>query len=453
MKFTRSLRSLLLASTPLLGLAQSYPLSENTWSNPDFVSRFMGTYGFDTERTPTITSEEKVIFETIAPLISSDPAQAIATLEASLTPESSAALIYTLANLQFQSGKLEAATSSYTKAIKAFPNFLRAYRNLGIVYVQMAKFDQAVPMLLKALELGGQGADLYGMLAYSYLSLGNTEAALRSYEQALFFQPESRDWRMGKVQCLVNLGRQAEAIAMIDDLLKVYPEQTELLLLQSNAYIAQNDPASAAATLEILRAAGKATTNATVLLGDIYLNFNQPDLALDLYQEAAVRADLPVDRGLRIARRLANLSAWTELDRFLADWEGAAAAKFSPAAKFDVLNLKAQSDLAQDRAAAAADKLAQVVEADPLNGKALLLLADFHWQEGDVERAALYFERAGKVKEFTHDALVQHARMLVSLRDYDKAVPLLERAQSLEPKPYIAQYLEKVSGAALAAAN
>lgn len=452
MKFSRTL-CLLLASTPLLGLAQSYPLSENTWSNPDFVARFMGTYGFDTERTPTITSEEKVLFETIAPLIASNPAQAITTLETSLTPESSAALVYTLGNLQFQSGDLTKASATYQKAIKAFPNFLRAYRNLGIVYVQQGKFAEAVPMLLKALELGGQGADLYGMLAYSYLSINNTEAALRAYDLALFFQPDSRDWRMGKVQCLVNLGRQDEAIAMIDDLLKSFPDQTDLLLLQSNAYIAKNDPASAAATLEILRATGKATTNATVLLGDIYLNFNQPDLALDLYREAAARADLPVDRGMRIARRLANLSAWSELDAFLGEWEPAATAKFTPDAKLEVLNLKAQSDLAQDRVDAAAGKLAQVVEANPLNGRALLLLADYHWKQGDIERAALYFERAGKVSEFAHDALVQHARMLVSQRDYDKAVPLLESAQSLEPLAHIAQYLEKVSGAALAAAR
>lgn len=450
MKLTRSLLLLLLAA-PLSSRAETFPLSENTWSNPDFVARFMGTYGFDTERTPSITSEEKVVFESIAPLIASNPAQAIAALKAALTPQSSPALIYTLANLYFQSGELKAAETAYVDAIRKFPNFLRAYRNLGIVYVQEGNFAQATPMLLKALELGGQGADLYGMLAYSYLSLGNTEAALRAYEQALFFQPDGRDWRMGKVQCLVNLGRQDEAIKMIDGLIKEFPQQTDLLLLQSNAYIAKNDPASAAATLEILRASGHANTNATVLLGDIYLNFNQPDLAIELYREAASQADLSADRALRIAHRLANLGNWQDLDVFFAELSAKAPQKFGAANQLEVLNLTAQSDLAQGRTDAAAGKLAKVVEADPLNGKALLLLADYYWKQEDVSRAELYFERAAKVPAFAADALVQRARMLVSLKEYDKAVPLLELAQSLSPKTYIAQYLEKVSGAALAA--
>ena len=41
----------LLCGVSCLG-AQSYPLSENTWSNPEFVDRFLGTYGFDTEKHP-----------------------------------------------------------------------------------------------------------------------------------------------------------------------------------------------------------------------------------------------------------------------------------------------------------------------------------------------------------------------------------------------------------------
>jgi len=450
MKLTRSI-ALLLAAVPSLCPGQTYPLSENTWTNPGFVARFMGTYGFDTERTPSITTEEKTTFETIAPLIASSPAEAITALKLALKPESSAALIYTLANLYFQSGDLDAAAASYTDAIKKFPNFLRAYRNLGIVHVQQGRFAEATPMLLKTIELGGQGADVYGMLAYSYLNLNNTEAALRSYEQALFFQPTSRDWRMGKVQCLVNLGRQDEAITMIDGLLTDFPDQTDLLLLQSNAFIARNDPASAAATLEVLRSTGKSNTNATVLLGDIYLNFNQPDLAIGLYREAAAKTDLGTDRAMRIARRLAGMALWKELDTYLADLDARPSTNLAPAAQLDLLNMKAQSDLAQGRVDAAAGKLARVVETDPLNGRALLLLADFHWKKGEIEQAELFFERAGRINDFAPEALVQRARMLVSQRDYSKAVPLLERAQSLAPKAHIAQYLEKVSGAALAA--
>ena len=434
-------------------LAQVYPLSENNWANPEFVQRFVGSYGFDTAITPSITTEEKAIFEKIAPLIGGNPVQAITEIKAVLKPESSAALLYTLANLHFQSGQLKEAESAYRDAIKKFPNFLRAYKNLGIAYVQAGRFEDATTMLLKAIELGGQGADVYGMLAFSYLNLGNSVSALQAYEQALFFQPVSRDWQMGKVQCLMNLSRHDDAIAMIDQLVEQYPEQQDLLMLQANAYVAKNDPLNAAATLELVRASGKASTHALILLGDIYLNYGQADLALDLYRDAAQREDLDAERRLRIARRLAAMRLWTQLDAYLLALSTLDPTSLPTADRMEILNLEAQSDLAQDRTEAAADKLAQVVQHDPLNGRALLLLADYHWKRDELARAELYFDRAGRLDAFASEALIQHARMAVAQRDFQKAVPLLEKAQVLQPQAHIAQYLDRVSAAARTAAR
>ncbi len=450
MKFVSKIYLLIAAVLAGTAQAQVYPLTENAWSNPEFVQRFLGSYGFDTNVTPSITTEEKVVFEKISAFIAGNPAQAINELNLALKPESSAALIYTLANLHFQTGNLAEAQSQYEAAIKKFPNFLRAYKNLGIVHVQAGRFAEALPMLLKTLELGGQGADVYGLLAYSYLNHGNSIAALRAYEQALFFEPESRDWRMGRVQCLMNLGRYTEAVGVIDDLVEQFPQQKDLLMLQANAYIATEQTQDAAATLEILRASGGATPASLALLGDIYLNFTQPDLALSVYTEALLMKDLGRDRILRIARRLASVGAWSQLDTYLGAIGPQDRTAMTDSDQLDLLNLHAQSDLAQNRSESAAEKLTQVVSRDPLNGRALMLLADYHWNQTEIEKAEIYYERAAKVEAVAPDALVQHARMLVSQRAFQKAVILLERAQSLRPQPFVAQYLEKVSAAARA---
>jgi tetratricopeptide (TPR) repeat protein len=456
MKLKPALRHLVLlavtATAAPLG-AQVYSLTENTWSNPEFVKRFTGSYGFDTNVTPSITSEEKTAFEKLAPVIGTNPTQAIADLKAGLKPDSSPALVYTLANLYFQTGQLKEAETHYLDAIRKFPNFLRAYKNLAIVYIQESRFADAVPPFLKTIQLGGQGGDVYGMLGYAYLNSSNSVAALRAYEQALFFEPHSRDWRMGRVQCLMNLNRYDDAIGVIDDLVEQFPNQKDLLLLQANAYIAKSRPEDAAATLEVLRSSGGANNNALALLGDIYLNLQQADLALGVYEEALEGRDLSPDRALRIARRLAAVSAWSQLDQYLASLEQKQLAAAQGALEFELLSLRAQSDLAQDRIDAAAGKLARVVDHDPLNGRALLLLADYHWRKDEIERAELYFERAARVEAFTAEALTQHARMFVGLRDFRRAVPLLERAQTLKLQPHIAQYLERVSAAARTAAR
>ncbi|MCD8482235.1 MAG: hypothetical protein LR015_05940 [Verrucomicrobia bacterium] len=111
------------------------------------------------------------------------------------------------------------------------------------------------------------------------------------------------------------------------------------------------------------------------------------DLALQSYRSIAEDSELSVDRAFRIARRLASSAAWNEVEAFLDLVEANPSADFSPAEQIEILNLRAQSDLALNKASSAAERLARVVELDPLNGKALLLLGNYHWTQGNAERA------------------------------------------------------------------
>jgi Tfp pilus assembly protein PilF len=115
-----------------------------------------------------------------------------------------------------------------------------------------------------------------------------------------------------------------------------------------------------------------------------------------------------------------------------------------------LLNLQAQVALGRNDDARAAAILESVVARDPLNGRAILLLADYHAKQGDVDRAELYYTRAASVAATEVEALIQHARLLVSRRDFARATHLLSRAQSLRPQNHVAAYLAKVEAAASA---
>ncbi len=428
------------------GWAQVFPLTENSWSNPDFVKRFMGSYGVDTDRTPSISTDESAVFQAIAPLIESNPREAIRQLQVATTPTSSGAMNFTLGNLFLQESQVDQARREYREAIRKFPNFLRAYKNLGIAAVQANDFTEARTMLLKTIELGGVGDDVYGLLGYIYMNQSNPSAALIAYEQALFFKPSSRDWRLGRVQALSELGRSEDVIGTIDQLIQEFPTMTSLYMMQANAFVQAGRTADAAATLEVLRARNDAGANALLLLGNIYLNFGQIDLAAEVYGEVASSAGVSADRLLRIAQQLAAAGAWTEVDKYVAIVESKGPT-LSNAESLSLLNIKAQSDLSQGRSAEAAAKLDEVVSRDPLNGRALVLLANYFWKGGEIERAEIYFERAAKVDSVAADALVDHARLLVSLREFRKAVPLLERAQLINPRSHIAAFLDRVASA------
>lgn len=438
---------LVLAAAALPGLAGVLPLQDNRWDNPAFVAAFTGTYGFDTERNPGISAEEKKLFETITPLIGSRPDEAVTLLTAAITPASSGALDYTLANIHFQAGRAPEAIAAYRAALKKFPNFVRAHRNLGMLFVQQGQFAEALPELQQAAATGGLDGSILGLIGYCYLNLGRTASALDAYRLALIFEPASRDWRLGKAQCLLLIGENKEGIAMLDEMLAEQSGEATLLLLQANAFLADGQAEKAAANIQVVRALGKASAESLVLLGDIFINQGNTAVAVDAYLAALDAGKLGTERELHLVRALAARSAWAEADVVLQRIrKGASDA--SAAASLELMNLEAQVALGRDDDARAAEILEGVVAKDPLNGRALLLLADYHAKQDDIERAELYYERAARVTDTAPDALIQHARLLVSRRDFAKAAQLLTRAQSLRPQAHVAAYLSKVETAA-----
>jgi Flp pilus assembly protein TadD len=88
--------------------------------------------------------------------------------------------------------------------------------------------------------------------------------------------------------------------------------------------------------------------------------------------------------------------------------------------------------------------LTQLLNRDPLNGRALLTLSDLQAREGDMETALLTAERAARVAGFEAQGLVRQAQLEVGRGNYARAVPLLESAQAFEPRESVARYLEQV---------
>ena len=89
--------------------------------------------------------------------------------------------------------------------------------------------------------------------------------------------------------------------------------------------------------------------------------------------------------------------------------------------------------------------LEEIVRKHPLEGEALLILGQLAWKQKDYAEASLRFERAAKDSEHEVRALIEHARMMVSNNQYEKASSLLERAQSIDPQPRVAKYLKSIN--------
>jgi len=201
---------------------------------------------------------------------------------------------------------------------------------------------------------------------------------------------------------------------------------------------------------------GQATGDSLNLLGDIYMNEDMKELALAAYLEAmAMDPGQDIKRPLRAAEVLTNRGALTEAQQMInqirTDYSD-----IPNDIDLILLKLQARVDIAENRVTDAMATLEKIVEREPLDAEALILLARFYSRaetddpvvkEESYQKAALLYERAAKIRGYEDRALLAHAQMLVSKGEYCEAVPLLERVMSITRRENIGRYLQQVRNA------
>lgn len=418
----------------------------SVWNDPDFARRLMGSYGFASDVEPRMKPEEQAMYrEKIVPLLTnSTPAKAMAALQAAIKPDTTPVFDFTLGNLYFQNDDLTNAIKYFESALAKFPDYRRAQKNLAFALVRTGQYDAAVKPLTRTIALGGGDSKVFGLLGFAYMSQGRYSSAEGAYKQALTFEPENIDFKLGAVRCAVNTGNFDHALALLDELIKQAPERDNLWTLQANIYMQKEQPEKAAITLELLRRMGKATPQSLYLLGDLYMNQDARDLALGAYLEAIEKdgGQNPA-RALRPAQILVSRSAWDEARKLFAKIREVPG-KLSAEDELKLLKLESKTQIAAGEGEKAILTLEQIVQRNPLDGEALLLAGDFYARNGKPELAGIRFDTASKLEGFEADAFVKHAQLLVQSQKYAPAVELLRKAQKAKPRDNVQRYLERV---------
>ncbi|MBN1256994.1 MAG: tetratricopeptide repeat protein [Planctomycetes bacterium] len=416
------------------------------WNSPRFQKQFTESYIAETEIEPRVTEDERKRMQKILTLMSDDKLDdAVRLLERNRGEAASAVFDFTLANIHFKREELDQATEVYLAAVEKYPKFRRAWRNLGLIYVRQNKFKESLPALTKVIELGGGDALTYGLLGYSYSNAGNNISAESAYRMAIMLDPKTVDWKMGLARSFFEQSRYADAAALCKTLIVEYPDRADLWLLQANAYIGLEQPLKAAENYELVDQLGKSTKATLNMLGDIYINQEIYDLAVNYYIRAMeMNPDKKPERSVRAAKVMMVRGALSETKKLLASIESLHSDSLDEEGKKEILKLRARLAVAEGAGDEEVRVLEQIVELDPLDGEALILLGQHSKRIGETEKATFYYERAASIEFFEADAKVRHAQLLVSTGKYNEALPFLRRAQQLKPRENIQKYLEQV---------
>lgn len=416
------------------------------WNSPSFKKQLAESYLAETEIEPRVTQDEREQMLKVLNLISSDKMDEAARLLQKETKDASSAVFdFTLANIYFQQEQFEQAVAGYEKAVAKYPKFRRAWKNLGLIHVREGDFEKAVTSLTRVIELGGGDALTYGLLGFAYSSIENNLCAESAYRMAILLDPATSDWKMGLARSFFKQQRYAEAVSLCDNLLADNPDRADLWLLQANAYIGQNMPLKAAVNYEIVDRMGQSTVGSLNMLGDIYVNQELFEKAVASYISALEKnPQNSVERALRAAKVLASRGAFSETKQLIERIESLGGGNLSKTDRKDLLKIRARIAVAAGSGQEEVEVLEEIVDLDPLDGEALILLGQNSARSGDLEKAVFYYERAENLEKYEADAKIRHAQLLVGQRKYIEALPLLRRAQELKPHENVQKYLEQV---------
>ena len=194
---------------------------------------------------------------------------------------------------------------------------------------------------------------------------------------------------------------------------------------------------------------GRASAEMLNTLGDIYVNESLLDLAGRSYLEALDQeAGGHAERGLRSAEILASRGAPEQAKRILSRVRERFGEGLDETQERRILKLEARIAAAEGSGDDSVKVLEEILALDPLDGETLLLLAQHHSRNGDIEKAIFHYERAESLEAFEADARVRHAQLLVRQSRFREAIPLLKRALELKPREELVTYLEQVERAA-----
>lgn len=130
---------------------------------------------------------------------------------------------YGLATACFMLQDFNGAIYHFNEVLRLEPQKVGAYINLGAVYNQMNKPDEAIQVLRQALKLDMKRPEAYYNLGLAHRLKGQLELALQAYREALHLNPKFMDAHFNLGNTLQDLGRYAAAISHYKQCLDIDP--------------------------------------------------------------------------------------------------------------------------------------------------------------------------------------------------------------------------------------
>ena len=302
-------------------------------------------------------------------------------------------------------------------------------------YVSKGLMDVAAAEAVRAVQRGAGRADAAVLLGDIFAKRGLHGEALERYREARGLEPARADARLGEVKALFALGggRADEASTLAEELLTLTPDDVDALVAVAKGRAAAGDAAGALTALQQAQTRAPGRADLHKLQGDVAVKIGDKAGGL-----AAYRAALELDAGF--------VQVWLDLGRLHEAKEEWSDAQQAYERALDALPTFHEAALAladllrrSGRVRHAVVRLAELLEQDPYDLPALLLLGRALLDDKRDDQALEAFRRALKFDPEQVEALFQMGVVLARQHRYAEAVQAWEKVTRIDPGGPFAQ--------------
>jgi tetratricopeptide (TPR) repeat protein len=169
--------------------------------------------------------------------------EAVAIFEAYIDRKPSNGWGYYMLGLSaWKSGDFPKAEKAFDNALSIDPKHVKSLVNSSRLFIDQMRDDEAIERLTRAAELDPDSLEVHRLLAETYSSLGNTDAAIVAYRRVLDLKDDP--WAMNKLALLLlQTDRADEAVSLLNVAVEMQPGVEEFHANLANALeAAKNHP-------------------------------------------------------------------------------------------------------------------------------------------------------------------------------------------------------------------
>ncbi|MDM7861693.1 PEP-CTERM system TPR-repeat protein PrsT [Alteromonas sp. ASW11-36] len=321
--------------------------------------------------------------------------------------------------------KPEAAIVELKNAIQQDPQASAPRFELGKLYLQLGDYSGAEKELQRALELGHPAAQVVPQLSRAHQRAGSFNALVDvDHQMAELTSAEQVEIGFFKIQSMLELDQLDEAKALIEELLALQTSSIYQDLVAVISTVLQDDLATATELAKEARDKSPLNQDALIMLGRLYLQQQQTDLAIEAYSDYLSKYPKDSNTKFMLAAMLVELGRTEEADRYVDDL--LKISKDNP-----MLNqLKGIILTEQGKYEAAYRRLSRAIDAGR-NDPILRLVAGFAaFQQGDYEAANLHLSLIASSLPDNHPGIKLLAASQLQLGLADDATASLQRLQT-----------------------